>query len=93
MILDLGHHFKVVFEGEIKKKTTNLNSVSIIDFGSLTNVIKNIGFLIKQTGMFLNWKMRGNYSGVSIGITNDNLSKQVGIINNETFTSGIFEWV
>lgn len=92
-ILDLGHHFKVVFEGEIKKKTSiTKNSAAIIDLGSLTSANKNIGFTSKQIGMDINWKMQGNQSGANLGITNDNLSKQVGAINTETFTSGIFKW-
>lgn len=92
-ILDLGHHFEVVFEGEIKKKTSFINYYAgIIDFGSIRNAIKNIGFSSRQSGMNINWKMQGNNSGINLGMLPSNVSKQVGAINTETFTSGTFKW-
>lgn len=92
-IFDLGNHFKVVFEGEIKRKiNSQVNQNSIIDLGTVSNPSRSIGFFINTEGMFINWKMQGNLSDDNLGIIPDNLSKQVGGINSETFTSGLFEW-
>lgn len=60
LLYDLGNHFRVMAEF-----TTTTDSYVLIDFGSISNVNKNISFQTgKGNGQYINmnWKMQGNGS-------------------------------
>lgn len=67
---DLGHHFKVVLDADLKTGVHSVDS-AFLDLGSVTSAQKNIGFSYTTAGVSFNWKMTGNDSNPGITCAKD----------------------